>query len=268
MKRGFILVLAAALVAPRARADTLDACATASESGQALQRQGRLIDARQKLIYCSRAACPEVVRRDCDAWLTALEGILPSIVVVAHDEEGRDVVAVRVSLDKQLVDVSNGRAVPVDPGLHTLHVEAPGKVPVDQPLVIREGERARPVTVTLTPKDRPAPPPPPPPPPVVVAAPLPQPPQTSPFVYVLGTLAAVGLASFVVFEIKASSDATHLRDTCAPHCRQSDVDAVSASTVAANVSLVAAGVFAAGTFALFFLGKSAPKPAMATGLRF
>src|SRR5262249_6734516 len=107
MKRALILAAAVALVAPRANADTSDACASASESGQALQRQGKLLDARQKFVTCSRVACPDVVRRDCDNWLTVLDGILPSIVVVTRDEGGHDVVAVRVSLDGRFVDVSN-----------------------------------------------------------------------------------------------------------------------------------------------------------------
>jgi hypothetical protein len=75
----------------------------------------------------------------------------------------------------------------------------------------------------------------------------------SPFVYIVGTLAAVGVVSFVVFEAKASSDAAHLRDTCAPRCAQSDVDAVSASTLAANVSIVAAAVLAASAIGIFLI---------------
>jgi hypothetical protein len=259
------LAVVLACARPAAAAGDKAECASASEEAQRLQKVGKLVDAQKQLLICTRSVCPAVVRQDCEAWLPSLEAMIPSLVVAARDEDGRDLVDVKVTLDGAPVDTSSGRSVLLDPGKHTLHVEAAGKIPADQPVVVHEGERARPVIITLLAKDRPVKPPPPPtPPPQVVMVPAPPPPpQVSPFVWVLGTLATVSLASFVVFEVKASTDASHLKSTCAPRCPQSDVDSVSTSGAVANVSLALAGAFAGGALAVWLLGRptSASTPA-------
>jgi hypothetical protein len=263
------LTLALASAAP-ARADDdrseKNACASASEEAQRLQGSGKLLAARQKFLECTRTSCPSVVKQDCDGMLTTLETQIPSLVIAVRDEEGRDVVGV-VRLDGAIVDASSGRAVPLDPGMHALHVEAPGKLPIDQSIVVHEGERARPVAVTLASKDpkratrspgTSAPPGAPGP-----YGPYGTAPSTSPFVYILGTLAGVALASFTALELIAVSDATHLRNTCAPRCPQSDVDRVSTEAVGADVSIVLAGVFAGGAVAAWFFGRNTSPAARA-----
>jgi hypothetical protein len=261
-----VLACAASAGAAGDKAD----CATASEEAQRLQKAGKLVDAQKQLLLCTRSVCPAVVRQDCEAWLPSLEAMIPSLVVAARDEDGHDLVDVKVPLDVALVDTSSGRAVSLDPGKHTLHVESPGKIPADQPVVVHEGERARPVTLTLLAKNRPVKPPPPPAPPpqVVVMAAPPPPPEPSPLVWVLGTLATVSLASFVVFEVKASTDASHLKSTCAPHCPQSDVDSVSTQGVVANVSLALTGAFAGAAVAVWLLGRPSSPTTPAAGLVF
>lgn len=248
----FAAFACASAFVPSAHANEKSVCAAASEDAQRLQKMGKLLGAREKLLVCTRPVCPAIVKQDCDAWLSTLDAVLPSLVVAAHDEDGHDVLGTAITLDGSAIDASSGRALPVDPGVHVLHVEAPGKIPVDQKVVVQEGERARPVAITLVAKDKPKPPPPPPPPPPVI---LPAPHETSPLVYVLGTLGAVSVASFAVFEIKAVSDSTHLRNTCAPRCAQSDVDQVSTETVAANVSLALGAAFAAGAVTVWWLGR-------------
>jgi hypothetical protein len=260
------LVLACVAATSPARAGDKEQCAAASEDAQRLQKQGKLVDAQKQLLVCTRAVCPAVVRQDCEAWLPALEAMIPSLVVAVRDEDGKDLVDVKITLDGAVVDAASGRAVMLDPGKHTLHVESPGKIPSDQPVVVRDGERARPVTVTLLAKDRPAKPVVTPPPPQVVVMRSPPAPETSPFVWVLGTLATVSLASFVVFEVKASTDASHLRSTCAPRCPQSEVDSVSTQGVVANVSLALAGGFAGGAFAVWLLGRPSTPSSASAGL--
>ncbi len=242
-------------------------CASASEEAQRLQKQGKLVDAQKQLLICTRSVCPAVVRQDCEAWLPTLGAMIPSLVVAARDDEGRDLVDVSVSLDGAPVDSASGRAVQLDPGKHLLHVESPGRVPVDQAVVVHEGERARPVTVTLSSKDKPVKPPVvAPPPPQVVVVQAPPAPQTSPLVWILGTLATVSLASFVAFEVKASTDASHLRSTCAPRCPQSDVDSVSTLSVVGNLSLAASGLFVGGALAAWLLGRTQGAAAPRAGL--
>ena len=229
-----------------AHADEKDVCASGSEYAQRLLKQGKWIDARSQLLICTRMVCPAVVKQDCDGWLSTLDATIPSLVVAARDEEGHDLLDLRVTLDGAVVDPTNGRALPVDPGVHRLRVQANGKVPSDQRIVIHEGEKGRPVTVTLVSNNRA---------PAAPAETAPVDKSTSPLVYVLGTLAGVSIASFATFEIKAAVDAAHLRSTCAPHCGASDVDGVSTSTVVANVSLVLGAAFAGGAVAVWYFGK-------------
>ncbi len=234
----------------RARADGKDACATASEHAQELRAAGKLVEARQELLMCSRTDCPSVVKQDCDQWLTAVDASLPSVVVVAHDPSGHDTVNVKVFVDGMLVTTKlNGLGMPLNPGVHSLRFELAQAKPVEQEVLVREGEHGRALAVDFEPLVAR----------VVLPGRTPAPEQVTvmkggptPFTYVFGTLAAVALGSFTVFEIKAAVDAGHLRSTCAPACAQWSVDDVSSSTVTANVSLGAAAVFAGVAALLFF----------------
>jgi hypothetical protein len=109
-----------------ARADDRVVCVTASERGQRLRDEGKLRAARQDFIDCSRATCPLIVTRDCNQWLSELDVSLPSIVFSARDAVGNDLVEVRVLIDgSPLVETLDGRAVPVDLGVHALRSNAP-----------------------------------------------------------------------------------------------------------------------------------------------
>src|SRR5258706_11127444 len=95
-------LLAIAALGSNAHADDVkNACASASETAQQLRIDGKLRAAHEQLTACSRPICPAIVKRDCDAWLSEVEAILPSIVLVARDETGRDLVDVRVLLDAE-----------------------------------------------------------------------------------------------------------------------------------------------------------------------
>ncbi|WP_394827165.1 hypothetical protein [Pendulispora albinea] len=252
-----VAVLAATLVAADgARADEKDVCASGSEDAQRLIKQGKLLEARARLLVCTRAVCPAVIKQDCDGWLSTLDATTPSLVIAARDEAGRDLLDLRVTLDGAAVDSLNGRAIPVNPGVHKLQFEASGKTPSEQQVVVHEGERARPVTVTLASVARA-------PAPAVAPVRAPAERSTSPFVYVLGTLAGASLVNFAVFEIKAATEASHLRSTCAPRCHPADVDRVSTDTVIANVSLALGVAFAGGAVAVWYFGRKGPSSAPA-----
>jgi hypothetical protein len=251
----FLGILAASAVA---RADDKDACASASEQAQQLRARGKLIEAREQLLLCSRRACPGVVKDDCEHVLGDVEASLPSVVVSAKDPDNNDTVAVRVLLDgAPLADTLSGLAIPLDPGVHNLRFELAGAKPVEQRVVVHEAEKNRTITVTfesLTPRvthpvDAPRAPD---VPPRATAKRAP-----SPLATIFATLSAVGVGAFGYFQIRALVDASHLRSTCAPSCAQGDVDGVSNEVVGAHVSIIAALAFgAAATW--FFL--SPPRP--------
>jgi hypothetical protein len=155
--------LALSIAAPRAAlaADETLACLSASEAGQRLRDDGKLLEAREQFATCSRDVCPRPVRKDCLQWTEELKASLSSVVLGARDRAGHEVVDVRASVDGRLVaSALDGKAIFVDPGPHKVRFEwaRGGSLEID--LVAREGERNRIVTVDLPgqEKDRATPP--------------------------------------------------------------------------------------------------------------
>jgi len=130
-----------------ARADdapTKEQCIAANESGQALRRTGKLEGARTKLLACSVASCPAVLRDDCVERLASLEKAVPTIVFIARDDAGHDIAAVKVTIDAApFADRLDGSALRVDPGEHTFELRADGYAAVTRKLVLREGVKGR-----------------------------------------------------------------------------------------------------------------------------
>lgn len=264
--KGATLVLAAAVATPSlAQVKAADgpassqeekrACAEASERAQELRSVGKLLAARERLLVCARSSCPGVVRKDCSDWLSEVERVTPSLVPTARDAAGHDVTSARVIVDGvTLTSGLDGRAIPVDPGRHTLRVEAASGTAQSE-LLVREGERGRVVSMVLegsTPVPGPA----------AATAPVPTLPISSgheaprrrgpPVVaYGLGGLGIVALGSFAFFGLTGQGDVDHLRTTCAPGCAQDDVDAAKTKLMVADVSL-AVGALALGTAAVLF----------------
>jgi hypothetical protein len=109
MKIGLLLGLLvvpalSALVTTAAGADDKVACADAALKGQTLGRSHKLVAAREQLRVCAQSMCPTLVRTDCASWLADVEKALPTVVVTAKDEAGRDLYDVKVS--------ANGRPSP------------------------------------------------------------------------------------------------------------------------------------------------------------
>jgi len=137
---GIVLVLAAR----PARADDRDQCLSASSAAQDLRRARKLIEARTQLLTCVRDVCPAVVRRDCVTWLSEVEAGMPTLVVAARDGRGNDIVAARILMDGAVfLDRLEGKALPVNPGVHTIRLEVDRAAPVEQQVVIKEGEKNR-----------------------------------------------------------------------------------------------------------------------------
>lgn len=227
--------------ATRAAADDRQACVAASEKGQQLKNAGKLSEAREQLVTCSRNECPKLIQQDCTQWMSELLAALPSVVPGAKDRAGRDIVDVRVAVDGKVVAESlDGKAIVVDPGVHTFHFETKGAPPVDERVVVKPGEKNRLVTASFAfpvrdsssagprstgagggtgeaPKAVSSSSPP-------IAA------------YVVGGLGVAALGTALVIQLGASSDARELRDTCAPRCSQDDVDAIQKQYTIAGVT--------------------------------
>jgi hypothetical protein len=245
----------------RAEPSDKEQCVTTAEQAQPLRRAGRLLDARERLLVCASATCPRVVRSDCTTWLASLDGEIPTIVIRAHDDRGRDMVDVRVTVDgKRVLSELDGKPLPIDPGKHVLHYAADGLRPVEDTVLIVAGEKNRPLLVTFAspqpsadegaatprrvadPKDR-------------VGPPAPEPGSSPPVLgYALLGLGVVAAGSFSLFELVGQNEYATLRDGCAAthSCSQSGIDTAKAHLLMAGVSLaVAATALVAGGIVVF-----------------
>lgn len=245
------LALASTLItALTGYAQDKEQCAAAYEEAQTAQLEQRFREARAHLVTCTQASCPSAISADCWRWLTQLEDVQPTLVVAARTSSGVDLVDVRLTLDGQpFEEAANGKAVPVDPGLHTLRVEADGYEPAEQAVVVREGEKARLIELVLKPigsADTP----------VSASAGMELPTVTPrrgvrPSVLLRAgySLLGVGLVSGGLgsyFGWVGYDKGKRLRDTCKPNCEQGEVDAARMKLVVGHV-LVGVGAAALAT---------------------
>jgi hypothetical protein len=126
------------------------ACIQASEQGQSQRDEGKYRAARETFLRCARDVCPQVVLKSCAGWLRELDEIAPTVVLGARDEDGNDVADVTVTFDgAPIASRLDGRPIELDAGEHVLRFERGGSTPVEQRLILRAGQRARVITVTM-----------------------------------------------------------------------------------------------------------------------
>lgn len=228
-------------LAPPARADNANECTAAAESAQTLRNAGKLVEAQAQLHTCMKT-CPRLVQTDCGQWLHDVEMRVASVVVRATDARGTDVLNVRVSMDGTLLMRRlDGLAAPVDPGVHRFVFEHEGSATVTQDVTIREGEKARTISVTL------------PDPPAPKGEPAGR--EVRPLVptssIVLGALGVVGLGTFVVYHLSAKSDLDAMRSECAPRCPADGVDTLDQKILVSNIALGVGATALAGAILVF-----------------
>lgn len=252
-----------------AAADDKQICLDASEKAQQLKIDGKLVEAREQLALCSQKACPKLVRQDCTQWMSELLTALPSVVPAAKDRKGRDIVDVRVSVDgKVLTETLDGKALVIDPGVHSLHFETSGAPARDETVVVKPGEKNRIVTVTFATGDDDA---------ATPSGPAagtdaqtgPTSSSSAPVAaYVFGSLGVAALGAALIVQLGANSDAGNLRDTCAPKCKQSDVDDIQTKYTIAGVTAGVGGALVITGALLFLLrgGGSGSRAGARTGL--
>jgi hypothetical protein len=232
-------LLAISTIASEAAAQSpapgMQQCVEASEQAQKLRDEHKLQMARDQLLVCVRESCPAIVRKDCTDWLAGIESSLPSVVLRARDASGADLSAVRVTLDdKPLFDKLDGKSLFIDPGRHKFHFETEGRPPVDQEVVISEGEKNRAVTAVFgggggADGANVA----------VDTSQLDSSKRSFVLPIVFGALGVVALGSWGYFGLTGMSDYNGLESGCGKTktCLQSDVDSVHTKFVVADVSL-------------------------------
>ena len=261
------LTVAASTRPARAEGPALD-CPSSSEEGQRLRDKNKYSDARAMFRACSQPTCPAIVRKDCSKWLNELDETQPSIVIAAQDAAGADLASVKVLVDDhQVASKVDGSAITVDPGEHTLRVEAQGHAPVTQRLILRVSERNRLVRVTFQDGPKPASPVGPPSPTTDVPARTTESSSsgTPVLAIVLTGVGVVALGSFGYFGLTSKSDLSKLRSDCAPFCDQSQLDDVKSRMLIADVSL-GVGIVALGVAAVLFVTHGGGKPPATTAM--
>lgn len=241
--------------APPRGEETVAACVKAAENAQTERSAHRLRSARERLLSCAQVGCPMIVRSDCATWLAEVDQLLPSVVVQARDTLGIELVDVRVLVDGEVVATHlDGLAISVDPGSHLFQFETPGAPPLQQRILIREGEKGRALPITLV---------------APAATPAPSKPsrRIPTATYILGGIGIAGMAGFTYFGIKGTLEAGDLGDTCGKTktCSESQVAAVKRQLVVADVSLAIGLVSLGSALYIYFTDKAgADKPAQHT----
>lgn len=145
-------VLAISLLASvpaKASVDQKVRCANAYEQAQRTRNQGQLLASRAHLLVCTEESCPAVLRTECVQWLGEVDRAMPTVLIVA-DVGGTETADVAVSIDgTEVLERLDGKAIPVDPGAHVFRFVRSGSAPVEQKVLVREGEKRRPIAVSF-----------------------------------------------------------------------------------------------------------------------
>lgn len=246
-------LLAVLLTTSSVRAD-VQACIDAHGTGQELRKQGKLKDAKEHFIQCAAEACPTVIRQDCDMFLRDLSKIMPTVVLAAVDEKGNDLANVRVVIDgRPLVGELNGRSIQIDPGPHQFTFLTVDGLTMKKTVVIREGDRARPIEVTFAAvvQENPSEP----------QSTTPAPTQSTPTrdtstgsgsktaAYAFSALGLVAAGAFAYFGLTGMREENDLEETCSPNCTDDQVNVIRQDYMLADISLgVAAVSFGLGAY--------------------
>ena len=199
------------------------------------RHEGRLLEARARLLLCSLASCPPAIRADCVDWIEQVSRSLPSVVVAAR-ARGQDIANVKVFVDDNLVaERLTGAAFDLDPGEHSFRLESQPWPAVSRTILVSEGVKGRVIDIELAPA-----------PPETTSQALAQPSQPPPpaldrhpnaFDYALGGVALASLGTFAVAGSWALVERYNLRQSCAPFCSDDQVSSVSTKLVIADAAV-------------------------------
>ena len=263
---GVVALLARSSIAPAqtpagaaSGSDSKKACLVQHEAAQTFRRTGKLLEARDAVLVCSRDECPAVVRADCGEWLELVRKTIPSLVIRAKSDD-KDVFDVRVFVDGQLVKSQlDGTPFELNPGPHSLRFEYSNFDPIKQEILVLEGEKNLVIAANFT---RAGP---------VSKEPLPKPPEreappvetyrpTPVLTYILGGVALAGVGGFAAFAITGQQEKKSLESSCRPICSDNDLEPVRTRFLLADASLGIAIVSTVAAGLVYFTRPAKPLP--------
>jgi hypothetical protein len=226
-------------------------CFDAYEAAQRARKKGQLREAQKQLASCAAAQCPPFIAKDCTQWASEVDQAMPTVVFVARDGGGADVVDVRVAVDgvevRQRLD---GAPMPLDPGPHRVKFTR-GEEAVETSVVLVEGERNRRVEGAFAPPAGTA---------TGTAPATGDSAQASRGIptasWILGGVAVAGGVSFAVFALLGKK-----QEACAPHCSRTEVNTMRRDYAIADASWITGVAAAAGAVLVWALRPSATGPA-------
>lgn len=201
-------------------------CANAYEQAQRTRNEGLFRASRENLLICADDLCPPVLRNECVKWLGENDAATPTVMIVARDSAGNEVSDVAVTIDgTKVLERLDGKAMPVDPGVHTFRFARTGSDTVEQKVLIREAEKRRPVLVTFGAAAVPA---------------VPEKPSSATGgipagTWILTGLGVVALGVSVPMYIGYFDKKSRL-DKCSPGCNPADGDSARRQLLSANVA--------------------------------
>ncbi len=242
-----------------AHANDRQACLEAYDNAQTMKQEGKLVAARERLLVCARNVCPTILRKDCTQWLSEVDASIPTVVISVQDASGRDLVDVKVTVnDQPFLTQIDGKAVRVDPGVHTFRFEVDGQEPVEERVVIHAAAKNRPISIKIgklpgrSSGDKDA---------LTSGGGADTTAKSAPTTaYIFGGVGLVGLGAFAYFGSQFQNKLDDM-DSCKPNCPQSDADDASSKRkmayLSAGIGVVGLGV---ATY-LFFSSSTEPDAA-------
>jgi hypothetical protein len=241
------LSLAAAALPARAD-DVKKECVDAATVGQTKRDEGKLLAARDQMLRCSREECT-VVKAFCARWLTEIEAQIPSVVVRVTDADGSDRTDAKATMDGRAVRL-DGKPLSLDPGEHTLVVEAPESPRKEQKVLLVDREKSRLLNVQMPTKKK-------------AQAMAEAHPSASPQgkggipsgVWIVGGLGVAALGNGAFFGYLAKKELNHLQDDCSPNCDNSRTKPGRTDALIADISF---GVGAAAIIGAIIWAAASP----------
>ena len=265
-----ILCVASTTLAETTPAPASD-CVQSFENAQRQRKEGKLKASVESLIACSQPNCPAFISKECTSIYSEVQSSLPSITVRATDGQGQLLTEVDVFVDGELLTKKlDGRAVPIDPGVHEVRFETAGKAPISQKVLVAEGEKNKLVSVEY-PAPKPTTPEPTAASPTAPIAPVatPQPVEKSgpPIAaYVVGGLGIAAVGAGVILRVVADGEYDDLKGSCSPNCTSDDTDPVDMKYNLSIASFAVGGAAIATSAVLFILHAGSEKSAPTAGL--
>jgi len=126
-------------------------CLDAANEAEILRKDvTKLTRARDRLRACAVEECPTAVRADCQKHFDEVEATIPSVLLIAEDDQGNQLFDAKVMVDgAPLVEKLDGKPVVLDGGARTFTFQREG-VSVDVKHVLEPGGKNTRVVARFT----------------------------------------------------------------------------------------------------------------------